>query len=397
MKTLIPIKYRQSLQFLPELLLQETGQTNIAPLKWTKSKHDVYKFNIDYGDTTLPVQVDFENMNLSPQNKQNDLPEIYWDYKYAYNVVYHIYRKTDQYTKTTSPILYTILSTVIDICLDFLKSHTVDLLCIKPDERLNLATGKISNKKQLYKMYAVEQVPNITGFIVDFYKDSTLLIKQKDIKEIREMNKQYYNKIALKEEIKKQIISELLSFDTFLGDLYSELITIDPRAEIVEDNNEKVIKIGDDIIIQVTTEFDSNKNPMYVIYEYDKKDPNVVKNKFLSTKEVLKFVQDNFDKLKPKELMKEDNKHPWLSEKDLPPITLKYIIPGTVIKNKNGDDWEIVEVDNPIKTATIRDLDNYQAGWRDVSFTKLMKDYTLNANEIMKESIVQYKDKNAQL
>lgn len=111
----------------------------------------------------------------------------------------------------------------------------------------------------------------------------------------------------LKEQIKKYIISELLSFDTFLGDLYSQIIEIDPRAEIVEDNNEKVIKIGDNIIIQVTTEFDSNKEAKYVIYEYDKKDPNVVKNKFLSSAEVVKFVQDNFKNIKPKELMENNN------------------------------------------------------------------------------------------
>ena len=108
-------------------------------------------------------------------------------------------------------------------------------------------------------------------------------------------------------ELKKHIISELLSFDTFLGDLYSQIIEIDPRAEIITDNNEKVIAI-DNIIIQVTTEFDNKKEPKYVIYEYDKKNPSVVKNKFLSTTEVLSFIKTNIKTLTSKEIMKENMK-----------------------------------------------------------------------------------------
>lgn len=158
-----------------EVLINEIGEANIQPLKWTKISPIRYKFLVYINDLTEVVNVDFQQV-IDQVEKQFYFPPKYRNLNKVYNVGYDVSGTEIQFTKTDLKTLLTILSTVVDIIKDFTKTQNPDGLYIRGTEK-ELGSGDITKKMNLYKAYLKKQIDQTSNFKVDTYRDGFLVIK----------------------------------------------------------------------------------------------------------------------------------------------------------------------------------------------------------------------------
>jgi hypothetical protein len=160
---------------LNEILINEIGEANIQPLKWTKTSPVRYKFLVYINDLTEVVTVDFEQI-IDQVEKQFYFPPKYRNLNKIYNVGYEVSGTEVQFDKTDLKTLLTILSTVVDIIKDFIKTQNLDGLYIKGSEK-ELGIGDITKKTNLYKSYIKKQIDQMSNFKLDTYRDGFIIVK----------------------------------------------------------------------------------------------------------------------------------------------------------------------------------------------------------------------------
>lgn len=161
---------------LNEILIDEIGESNIIPLKWTVFGSYQYFFNIDIEGENETVIVSFTQLTEDIE-KQFHLPPKYRDLNNIFNIGYDISGIEKQFAKTSVKTLLTILSTIVDIIKDFIKHRsTLDGLFIQPIEK---EIGNINPQKyHLYEAFIKKQLDQIPNYIYDTYRDGFILIKQ---------------------------------------------------------------------------------------------------------------------------------------------------------------------------------------------------------------------------
>jgi len=158
---------------LNEVLLKELGEANIPPLKWTRVSPVRYKFLADINDYTEVVTVDFEQIE-DDYSKQFYFPPKYRNLNKIYNVGFNIAGDDMQYAKTDLKTLLTILSTVVDIIKDFIKTHPIDGLYIRGNSQ---NSDSINKKTNIYKAFIQKQLNTIPGFSSTSYRDGFIIVK----------------------------------------------------------------------------------------------------------------------------------------------------------------------------------------------------------------------------
>jgi hypothetical protein len=161
---------------LNEILINEIGEANIQPLKWTKTSPVRYKFLVYINDLTEVVTVDFEQI-IDQVEKQFYFPPKYRNLNKIYNVGYEVSGTETQFAKTDLKTLLTILSTVVDIIKNYINTNDIDGLYIKGSEK-EIGSGDISQKTNLYKAFISKQLQQISGFGFDTYKNGFILVKK---------------------------------------------------------------------------------------------------------------------------------------------------------------------------------------------------------------------------
>jgi hypothetical protein len=158
---------------LNEVLINEIGEANIPPLKWTRVSPVRYKFLVDINDYTEVAAVDFEQIE-DDYSKQFYFPPKYRKLNNIYNVGYTISGDEMQYTKTDLKTLLIILSTVTDIVKDFIKTHPIDGLYIRGNSQNN---NSVNKKTNIYKAFTQKQLSDIPGFSSTTYRDGFIVVK----------------------------------------------------------------------------------------------------------------------------------------------------------------------------------------------------------------------------
>ena len=160
---------------IESIILQEIGEANIAPLNWKRVSTYRYKFLVDINDFTEVVTVDFDQIT-DKEHREIFFPPKYRNLYNIFNVGYHISGVEKQFAKTDLKTLLSILSTVVDIIKDFLKTQSLlDGLYIQATE---INTGEMK-KTNLYKAYIKKQLEQLPGFSVDTYRNGFIIIKTK--------------------------------------------------------------------------------------------------------------------------------------------------------------------------------------------------------------------------
>lgn len=160
---------------LREMLMQEIGEANIPPLKWSRTSPLVYKFLVDINDYTEVVTVDFEEGDDT--FKGIFLPPRYRDAKTFYNIAYNISGVETQYTKADMKTLLQILSTVVDIVKNFIQKNQPDALFIAASEKIKGSQDK-TQKSNLYQAFLKKGIDSIQGYGIDTYRDGNIIIKK---------------------------------------------------------------------------------------------------------------------------------------------------------------------------------------------------------------------------
>ena len=161
---------------LNEILIKEIGEANITPLIWNKISQTKYKFTIDINNVNEIVNVDFQQIE---GDIKYIFPPKYRNLEKIYNVGYDISGIETQFDKTDLKTLLTILSTVIDIIKDFIKTHNPDGLYIRGTEK-ELGSGDVTKKTNLYKAYLKKQIDQMSDFKVDTYGNGFIVVKIKN-------------------------------------------------------------------------------------------------------------------------------------------------------------------------------------------------------------------------
>ena len=135
---------------LNEILVNEIGEANIQPLKWSKISPTKYKFLVDINDFTEVVSVDFQI--VGQVEKQFYFPPKYRNLENVYNVGYEVSGTEIQFAKTDLKTLLTILSTVVDIIKNLISDHrSIDGLFIYGTAK-ELGDKDTSQKTNLYEI-----------------------------------------------------------------------------------------------------------------------------------------------------------------------------------------------------------------------------------------------------
>lgn len=160
---------------IESIMLQEIGEADIAPLKWKRVSPYQYKFLVDINDLTEMVTVDFDQITDKVQ-RDFFFPPKYRNLNNIFNVGYNVAGVETQFAKTDLKTLLSILSTVVDIIKDFLKTQSkLDGLYIQATET---AAGEMK-KTNLYKAYIKKQLAQLPGFSVDTYRNGFIIVKTK--------------------------------------------------------------------------------------------------------------------------------------------------------------------------------------------------------------------------
>ena len=163
------------LPIIEKILIQEIGEANIVPLKWTKTGPSSYKFLVDIGDYTEVVSVLFEHFH-NEEVKGYYIPPKYHHLKNLYNVGYDISGNQYQFAKSDMKTLLKILSTVVSIVEDFVNSREVDGLFIQGNAT-SPGGNSITKKSNIYKAFIQKQLNQITNFGSDTHRDGFILVK----------------------------------------------------------------------------------------------------------------------------------------------------------------------------------------------------------------------------
>jgi hypothetical protein len=163
---------------LNEVLVNEIGEANINPLKWTQVSPVKYKFLVYINDLTEVVNVDFEQIT-DKIDKQFYFPPKYRDLNNVFNIGYEISGSEIQYAKTDLKTLLTIISTVVDIIKHFIeKNKQLDGLYIKGTPK-EIGSEDISKKSNLYQAFIKKQLEQIPGYGYDTYRNGFIIVKKK--------------------------------------------------------------------------------------------------------------------------------------------------------------------------------------------------------------------------
>ena len=158
-----------------ELLIKEIGEANITPLDYYKRNFKSYNFLIVIDGKKVKVEVDFQQF-LGKEDRQYFLPIKYEDVWNTWNVAYSVGDSQFQFTKTNIKVLLTILSTVVDIVKDFIKTESPECLYIE-------GTGKsgedkdIRKKSTLYSAFIWKQLDTIPNYAAENRRDGFIIYK----------------------------------------------------------------------------------------------------------------------------------------------------------------------------------------------------------------------------
>jgi hypothetical protein len=161
------------LPILNEIIINEIGEANIAPLNWIKQSANNYEFLIDINDRSEVVHVGFDH--IDDESRQFYFPPKYRHLEHVYNIGFSVSGVDKQYAQSTIKVLLQILNTVVDIVKDW-QSHqdTLDGFFIKPVGLDNMHQAK---KSSMYMAYIYKQLEHLPNNTVDWYRDGIIVIQ----------------------------------------------------------------------------------------------------------------------------------------------------------------------------------------------------------------------------
>lgn len=160
---------------IEKVLIQEIGEANITPLKWTRTDQNSYKFLVDIGDYTEVGSILFQHFD-NDEAKEYYIPPKYHHLKNLYNVGYDISGNQYQFAKSDMKTLLRILSTIVSIVKDFINSREVDGLFIQSTATSPDGSSTVK-KSNIYKAFIQKQLNQIRNFGSDTHRDGFILVK----------------------------------------------------------------------------------------------------------------------------------------------------------------------------------------------------------------------------
>lgn len=164
---------------IEEIILKEIGDSSSKSYKFKKIRFDKYEFIASLGENIKEqVIVDFQNLDINSEFKDKLLQNIFIPSNKMFNVGYNIQGNEFQFRKTDIKVLLRIMSTVVNIVIEFIKESNPDLLYVMGTPRKK--GGLDSDKKStLYQAFVEKQLDKIPGYSCEYrlngfvvYKDS---------------------------------------------------------------------------------------------------------------------------------------------------------------------------------------------------------------------------------
>ena len=162
---------------LKEVLLKEIGEASVPPLPWRKLNTVAYLSEITLDGIEIPINIDFQDFDKFPENKQYNLPDKLQNIHNSYNVAYMVGGSEEQFKTATVKDLLQILSTVVDVCRDFIDSIDPNSLFIK--ETPKTISDKKRQKSILYQAYIQKQLDSLPGYHAAKRRDGYIVGKLK--------------------------------------------------------------------------------------------------------------------------------------------------------------------------------------------------------------------------
>lgn len=164
-------------EIIKAVLIQEIGDGSSKPYFYKKNNDFSYRFLAKIGKNQEEVKVEFENFNHFPSSHKNKiLPQQFQDSNLTFNVGYSVGGTEFQFEKSDLKTLLRIVSTVVLIVKEFIKSQSPDILYIigspkKPGEK------NMAKKDNLYKAFLWKQLDLIPGYLAENRREGFIVYK----------------------------------------------------------------------------------------------------------------------------------------------------------------------------------------------------------------------------